>query len=316
MKKSTDASSVVFESDRAASRTKGSEILAQADKTMCAAAGINRNIVAFSLFGHEPGYCECAILNANEMSRIYPGWEMWVFHDDSVPQSNLERLKAAGATTAKAKDWGVEHWPGTFWRFAAVLIPKSRMVIFRDADSVVSLRERNLVVQWLDSGKPFHVIRDWYSHTDLILAGLWGAYAPFIGNIDRWVESYIKDKKLHPTHADQQFLAEYVWPRIRNYALVHDSVHDGENIVSFEPVKTANTGQDALGGYRLKQYEIKSDPPYDGEYNLVLVDESEKPMFEYARRFVDGKDVFLLPYGYDEHISNGDWKLLIRKRTK
>ena len=313
MKKLNDTSSIVFERDRESSRAEGSKILAQADKKMCAAAGINRNIVSFSLFGQEPGYCECAVLNASEMPRIYPGWEMWVFHDDSVPEGILDRLRRLGATTAKAKDWRIEHWPGTFWRFAGALIPKARAVIFRDIDSVVSLREQKLVSQWLQSEKPFHVIRDWYSHNDLILAGLWGAYAPFICNIDRWVESYIKDRKLHSTHADQHFLAEYVWPRIRNYALIHDSVHDGENIVSFEPVTSTNSdGRDALGGYRIKKFELTSKS-YDGDYVLSLVDKSGKTVCAYARRFAGGKDEFSLPAEYVEHIISGDWRLLVRK---
>ena len=239
---------------------------------------------------------------------------MWVFHDDSVPEGILDRLKSLGATTANAKDWRIEHWPGTFWRFAAALIPKANVVIFRDADSIVSLREQKLVSQWLESGKPFHVIRDWYSHTDLILAGLWGAYAPFIGSIDRWVESYIKDRKLHPTHADQYFLAQHVWPIIRNYALVHDSVHDGENVVSFEPVSSTNSdGRDSLGGYRMKKFELTSKSQYDGDYVLSLVDKSRKTVCAYSRRFAGGKDSFSLPAEYVERIISGDWKLLVRK---
>lgn len=314
MKKLNDTSSIVFERDRESSRAEGSKILAQADKQMCAAAGINRNIVSFSLFGQEPGYCECAVLNASEMPRIYPGWEMWVIHDDSVPEGILDRLKRLGATTAKAKDLRVEHWPGTFWRFAAALIPKARAVIFRDADSVVSLREQKLVSQWLQSGKPFHVIRDWYSHNDLILAGLWGAYAPFICNIDRWVESYVKDRKVHSTHADQHFLAEYVWPRIRNYALIHDSVHDGENIVSFEPVASTNAdGRDALGGYRMKKFELTSRSSYEGDYVLSLVDKGGTTVCAYTRKFAGGKDGFSLPAEYVENIISGDWKLLVRR---
>jgi hypothetical protein len=314
MKKLTDTSSIVLERDRESNRAEGSQILARADKEMCAAAGINRNVVSFSLFGQEPGYCECAVLNAVEMPRIYPGWEMWVFHDESVPESILDRLKRLGVTTAKAKDWRIEHWPGTFWRFAAALVPNANAVIFRDADSVVSLREQKLVSQWLESSKPFHVIRDWYSHTDLILAGLWGAYAPFICNIDRWVESYIKDRNLHPTHADQQFLAQYVWPRIRNYTLIHDSVHDGENIVSFEPASsTKSDGRDSLGGYRMKKFEITSKSPYDGDYLLSLVNESGKTVCAYTRKFAGSKDTFSLPTEYVEHIIGGDWKLLVRK---
>jgi hypothetical protein len=47
----------------------------------------------------------------------------------------------------------------------------------RDADSVLNLRERLAVDDWLASGRWFHIMRDWWSHTDLVLAGMWGGVA-------------------------------------------------------------------------------------------------------------------------------------------
>lgn len=291
----------------------GSKALAHADQTTVRLAGLSRRIVSFSLFGSEPGYCETAVLNAQTMRQIYPGWEMWVFHDTSVPTSVLQRLAAAGAHLTTPQEWGIEHWPGTFWRFAALLFPHTEKVIFRDADSVVSTRESALVSAWLTSDKPFHVLRDWYSHVDLILAGLWGAHAPFLGDIRSLVDAFISCGNLHPTHADQHFLAKSVWPRIRDYALVHDSVHSGPTIVSFDaPSSTAN-GKDALGGFRLKQLSFEVGSGWSGPYDFVIIDEGKQEVCSYRRAFLDGKDSVEIPYEYHDRIDSQQWAVSLRR---
>lgn len=292
---------------------KGSAALAHADKTTVRMAGLSRRIVSFSLFGSEPGYCETAILNAQAMGQLYPGWEMWVFHDNTVPTSVLQRLEAAGAHLTTPSEWGIAHWPGTFWRFAALLFPHTEKVIFRDADSVVSIRESALVSVWLTSGKPFHVLRDWYSHVDLILAGLWGAHAPFLGDIRSLVEAFLGQGNLHPTHADQHFLAESIWPRIRDYVLEHDSIHSGPNIVAFDAPNAAANGKNALGGFRLNQLSFVLDSGWSGPYDFVILDERKQAVCSYRRAFVAGKDSVEIPYEYNDRINSKQWEVALRR---
>lgn len=52
--------------------------------------------------------------------------------------------------------------------------PTIKRFLIRDADSIVSHREKAAVDAWLKSDKWFHLMRDNYSHTELILAGMWG----------------------------------------------------------------------------------------------------------------------------------------------
>jgi hypothetical protein len=298
--------------DYAASRARGNEAPALADARVVRAAGLGRRIVSFSLFGAEPAYCETAILNARAMPAIYPGWAMWVFHDASVPPEVLARLREAGANLADAAASGLAHWPGTFWRFAAPLIPGAEKVIFRDADSVVGERERRLVEAWLADGRPFHVIRDWYSHVELVLAGLWGAHAPFLAGMRGWVDAYVKRGNLHPTHADQHFLAEIVWPRIRGHVLVHDSVHDAHAAVPFEAAPLAPNGSGALGAFRLKEYRIQVQG-VTAPYLLCLLDGQGREVFRYRRHLRNGEDVFELPYEQADRIQSGEWRLELRR---
>mgnify|MGYP006292180853 FL=1 len=53
----------------------------------------------------------------------------------------------------------------------------------RDADSVLNIRERAAVDDWLASGAAFHVMRDHPVHCDLMLAGMGGRIAAISG---RW----------------------------------------------------------------------------------------------------------------------------------
>jgi hypothetical protein len=75
-------------------------------------------------------------------------------------------------------------------------------------------------------------------------------------------------------------------------AAIHSS--RGENIISFEPVTSNSDGRDALGGYRMKKFELTSKS-YDGDYLLSLVDKNGKTvLYAYTRRFAGGKDGFSL----------------------
>ena len=62
-------------------------------------------------------------------------------------------------------------------RFLVSDDPDVGYFLVRDCDSVVSAREAAAVAKWLGSGLPFHAMRDYYTHTDPLLAGMWGGIA-------------------------------------------------------------------------------------------------------------------------------------------
>ena len=295
--------------DYAQSAHHGSLSLQAESDLLCAHANIQTNVIAFSLFGNDPLYCETAILNAVAMPDVYPGWQMMLYHDDSVPAHVLQRLSARQVRLRNVKDCGLAHWPGTFWRFAAVTEPRVARVQFRDADSIISAREAQWVRAWIDSGKPFHVMRDWYSHTDLILAGLWGAHAPLLAHMREWVDDYLKrTPQLHPTHADQRFLAEVVWPRIMPYCLTHDTVHDLPFATPIDSPRPGTHASDGLGGFKAKKMVITL-PPKVRRYAVNLTDEKGNTVMRYERKAEQGSDVFYMPTAYYQHVESGLWHI-------
>jgi hypothetical protein len=190
-----------------------------------------RNFIAFSLFGADAKYCESAILNVGAAREVYPDWTCRFYIGGDVPGEVVGRLAGEGAEIV-AVDARLAHWPGPMWRFAACDERGLHRVLLRDADSVVSAREAGAVAEWIASGRPFHLMRDSGSHTELVLAGLWGMVGgaltspsspqalPMRGMIERFLAEGTPDRRF----ADQHFLRRFLWPQVRGRALTHDSI--------------------------------------------------------------------------------------------
>lgn len=188
-----------------------------------AAATRRYNLIAFSLFGTSPKYCETAVLNAVERGRVYPDWTCRFYVDGSVPAHVLERLEGAGAEIIRVEE-KARQWPGPMWRFLAADSPGLHRAIFRDADSIISEREALAVTEWVESNSRFHHMRDACSHTELLMAGMWGCVGGALPPITALVERFL-EKPIASTHfADQYFLREFVWPYARESLLQHDSL--------------------------------------------------------------------------------------------
>ena len=135
------------------------------------------NIIAFSLFGANPRYCEPAVVNAQVTRELFKGWTCRVYLDDTVPQHVHRRLREAGAQLVEMNSNGPDPINPLMWRFLVIDDPSVKRFLLRDADSLLSEREAAAVEAWIDSPFLFHHMRDYCSHTELILAGF-GAAAP------------------------------------------------------------------------------------------------------------------------------------------
>ena len=195
-----------------------------------------RNIIAFSLFGGDSKYCEPAVLNVQEQPRIYPHWVCRFYVDDSVPEHVMARLRAGGAQIVRVEG-AAAQWPGPMWRFLALDDPQAQRILFRDADSVISRREAAAVAQWLSSGKRFHMMRDYGSNTELILAGQWGMVAGSLPPLNALMARFMSAPLASRHFADQYFLRQYVWPYARASLMQHDSVFGFRDAAPFPEVK-------------------------------------------------------------------------------
>lgn len=191
-----------------------------------------RKLIAFSLFGAQAKYCEGAVLNCLAQPDFYPDWQCLFYVDDSVPATVLKRLTAAGAVVIHVEAT-LHAWPKPMWRFAAYDLADVACVIFRDCDSVINMREAQAVEAWIASDQAFHMMRDYGSHTELMLAGLWGVRKGALPSMQALVEVFLSKPVDSQHFADQFFLRETVWPYAKTRILQHDSLFGFLNAVPF-----------------------------------------------------------------------------------
>lgn len=180
-----------------------------------------RNVIAFSLWGQTPRYLDGAVRNAQVAPRVYPGWRCRFYCGRDVPGATIAALLAAKADVIM-KDDGGNFLEGLFWRFDVASDPAVDRFLVRDADSVINPREAAAVAAWLDSGVLFHAMRDYYTHTDLLLAGMWGGVGGLLPDLAPHYAAFLR-KDTKTFNCDQKFLGDIVWPTIRQHTLVHDS---------------------------------------------------------------------------------------------
>ena len=185
------------------------------------AANREKNIIAFSLYGSAQTYCDGAVRNAIAAQYLFPEWRCRFYVDKTVPSRVTDRLLQEGAKVRRVGGLPSGRF-GTFWRFLVADEKAIDRYLVRDSDACLSLRERAAVDEWLASDRHFHVMRDGLTHTEPMLAGMWGGVRGALPPIQPQMIAYCRAAPLSRT-ADQAFLRERIWPTVRQSVLVHDS---------------------------------------------------------------------------------------------
>lgn len=196
----------------------------------------SRNVIAFSIWGDDVRYLNGAITNAIVARYLYPGWTPRFYTDASTPAPFRDALVQNGAQIVMVEDLPADRF-GLFWRFLAEDDPDVDIYLVRDADSVINIKERWAVADWLKSGKAFHVMRDNPQHCELILAGMWGAHRGNIGGMRKRIEDCVEAGRNVGNNAtlDQHFLRNVIWPIARNSVKIHDAYFDFLAPTRFSP---------------------------------------------------------------------------------
>lgn len=186
-------------------------------------------VISFSLWGDNPKYLQGAIENARIAADIYPNWVCRFYVGRSVwlyqPQFISDLESNSNCEVIKREEDG--DWSGMFWRFLPCSDPSVDIMLSRDTDSRLSVREKAAVDEWLSSDKLFHIVRDHPFHDVKIMGGMWGAKRGAISEMSELINDYIKGDFWQ---VDQNFLATVVYPRVKEVSLVHDEFGGGKVI--------------------------------------------------------------------------------------
>lgn len=190
-----------------------------------------KKIISFCLWGNDPKYTVGALRNAELAKTIYPGWISRFYIGSSTTPGVTKQLLKAGAEVVNMPEEG--DWRGMFWRFYPAGEPDVDVMLSRDTDSRLSLREKAAVDAWLATDSPFHIMRDHPAHRTEILGGMWGARGGFLTEMKQLIDGYTKGDFWQ---VDQNFLRENIYPRVKNVAVVHDEFFEGKQF----PVSRTN----------------------------------------------------------------------------
>jgi len=179
-----------------------------------------RDVIAYSLWGSQPAYLRGALQNLLRTPDIYPGWTARFYIDATVPTDFVALIRRLGADVVIAEPAHAMR-SKLCWRFQVANDAGVGYFLVRDADAVIDRREAQAVEAFLRSGKWFHSIRDWWTHTDLMLAGMWGGVAGVLPNMMSMLAKY-RSRNVETPNIDQWFLRDRVWAFVRQSCLVHD----------------------------------------------------------------------------------------------
>lgn len=182
-----------------------------------------KKIISYCLWGDNPKYCEGAIRNAIINKQLFPTWiNRFYIAKGTVPQHYIDTMKSFENVEIVEMDRDGNQL-STLWRFAPAYEDDVEVMMSRDCDSRIGLRDKEAIDEWMKSKRLVHIIRDHPHHTDKILAGLWGIKQ---GAVDAHAlkeifEQPLTEKDNYYT-IDQKILENELYPLITHTLMVHD----------------------------------------------------------------------------------------------
>ena len=182
-----------------------------------------KQVISFSLYGKEMRFLVGAIKNAELAQRFFPGFTVRYYYGKSVPKWVISTLLVfPHVELIKVDD--TENSIARTWRFMACTDKNVDVVLSRDVDARLSLREAEAHQEFMESGFNFHIIRDHpIGHQYLISAGMFAMKTAAYGDLmhKELLAHEFNDEYM----ADQNFLNHKIYPKIAHDCLFHDEYY-------------------------------------------------------------------------------------------
>ena len=181
---------------------------------------IQMRAFSFCLYG-PPGYKYYTGLleNLELISKHYPEWIVFVYTGADVPETFIETLISKSVRVIRVPKTGPVLM---MYRFLTIDQPGVDLMLVRDADSRIHMRDRWAIDEFVSSKFMAHSVRDHPYHGVPLLGGLWGVK---LGKIANGISQYITPFTDKPwAHGkDQDFLRSHIFPLLKDSLLVHTS---------------------------------------------------------------------------------------------
>ena len=182
-----------------------------------------KQVISYSLYGQQAKFLVGAIKNAQLAQRFFPGFTVRFYVGNSVPtwcRSTLALFPNVELIPVDEREDSVAR----LWRFRAIFDPEVDVVLSRDADARLGIREALAHQEFMDSQYDFHIIRDHPTgHGYLISAGMFACKTANMG----FFKTLLDQTTLRDTYMqDQEFLSNAIYPNIMEKSLVHDPYYN------------------------------------------------------------------------------------------
>lgn len=227
-----------------------------------------KKVLTFSLWGDNPTYNIGAIKNAELAKIFYPNFECWFYiHQETVPKETIQKLQDFDNTKIifKFGDLTNENCKPRMWRFEAIDDIDVEIMMSRDTDSRIILREKLAVDEWLNDNSLFHIMRDHPHHNFTILGGMFGTRK--IPQVPSWINIINSYAKTDDRMYDQDFLRDYIYKIIKNNSTIHASFHKIEQHAKNFPIN-----------YRPELYFVGEYIYHDDSRSIFHINELNKSL--------------------------------------
>lgn len=209
-----------------------------------------KKAVVFGLYGTIPKYIKGTIRNVKLVKALYKSWDPVVFVDSgTVTPAVIKELRSLGAIVFDSPDY-----KRAAARFFIIDKPEYERFVSRDVDSRINWREVAAVGDWMESGYILHNMKDWPTHKNPLMGGMWGGKIKEIraklGNqtVQELYLEYTKDKK-EKYGIDEDFLKEVILQKVGvDNLLSHESFKCDDLPHSRGFPIPLGPGLDAIGG--------------------------------------------------------------------
>lgn len=168
-------------------------------------------IFSMSVYGENPRYITGAFRQIELCQKFFPNWQIRIYTD------NFDTFSSVTDQVTLAH--GDPNVFGMFWRFLPMFESPDNIVIVRDSDSRVTMREQLAVNEWISSNQAFHTMRDHDAHYEWPIIGTMFGYKGQLS--DSLYNSMINHQGNHYYTADQVWLRDCVWPAVKDHSMIH-----------------------------------------------------------------------------------------------
>lgn len=174
---------------------------------------VGKRIISYSLYGNDQRYIDGAFANVELMPTIYIDWEIYIYHDATVPSNIIDKLKTYHyVKMINMLNSSIIN--KISWCFLVASETDVERYVIRNIDTRLSLREKAAVDDWITSGKRFHVMRDHPSHSRYPMnSGMWGGTRDAMPNM----HSLLLTQHQENRHIENmKFLDSVVWMKAKS----------------------------------------------------------------------------------------------------